>query len=236
MTCLGHKEATVNNILTLKECSPIIGAEVMSFRDEKDLLLKWQRLLRTTDPDIIIGYNISNFDLPYLVNRARKLKIEGDFEFWGRIRSSRLKMRDSQFSSKAYGTHEYKEITVEGRVQFDLMLSIQRDHKLSSYSLNSVSAHFLDEQKEDVHHSIITDLQNGNPDSRRRLAVYCIKVRCDMHGWGDDGGLGCLPPSETDRSTDVHVQLHGDGQSYRGALQLPPHQVPTQTQSCSCIL
>lgn len=33
------------------------------------------------------------------------------------------------------------------------------------------------EQKEDVHHSIITDLQNGTAESRRRLAVYCLKVR-----------------------------------------------------------
>ena len=46
---------------------------------------------------------------------------------------------------------------------------------LSSYTLNAVSAHFLGEQKEDVHHSCITDLQNGNDDSRRRLAVYCLK-------------------------------------------------------------
>lgn len=31
------------------------------------------------------------------------------------------KMRDARFSSKAYGTHEYKEIMIEGRVQFDLL-------------------------------------------------------------------------------------------------------------------
>ena len=31
-------------------------------------------------------------------------------------------------------------------------------------------------QKEDVHHSIISDLQNGNAETRRRLAVYCLKV------------------------------------------------------------
>ncbi|CAG8847973.1 30011_t:CDS:2, partial [Racocetra persica] len=52
---------------------------------------------------------------------------------------------------------------------------MQRDHRLRSYTLNSVCAHFLGEQKEDVHHSIITDLQNGNPESRRRLAIYCLK-------------------------------------------------------------
>lgn len=53
---------------------------------------------------------------------------------------------------------------------------MQRDYKLRSYSLNSVCAHFLGEQKEDVHHSVITDLQNGTDESRRRLAVYCLKV------------------------------------------------------------
>ncbi|RHZ51264.1 hypothetical protein Glove_481g90 [Diversispora epigaea] len=52
---------------------------------------------------------------------------------------------------------------------------MQREHKLRSYSLNSVCAHFLGEQKEEVHHSIITDLQNGNDETRRRLAIYCLK-------------------------------------------------------------
>lgn len=44
----------------------------------------------------------------------------------------------------------------------DAMILIQRDYKLRSYSLNAVSQHFLGEQKEDVAHSIISDLQMGN--------------------------------------------------------------------------
>lgn len=87
----------------------------------------------------------------------------------------RCKVRDARFSSKAYGTHEYKEIGIEGRVQFDLLQAIRRDHNLSSYSLNSVSAHFLGEQKEDVHHSDISRLQDGSAETRRRLAIYCLK-------------------------------------------------------------
>ena len=43
--------------------------------------------------------------------------------------------------------------------QFDLLLILVRDHKLRSYTLNAVSFHFLGEQKEDVHHSVISDLQ-----------------------------------------------------------------------------
>eukprot|EP00878_Enallax_costatus_P041293 GHUV01047949.1.p1 GENE.GHUV01047949.1~~GHUV01047949.1.p1 ORF type:complete len:108 (-),score=29.56 GHUV01047949.1:114-437(-) len=48
-------------------------------------------------------------------------------------------MKDTTFSSKAYGTHEYKDLTIEGRVQFDVYMALQRDHKLSSYTLNAVS-------------------------------------------------------------------------------------------------
>ena len=166
------------NILTLKSCAPIVGAEVMSFESEKDMLLRWRDLLIKADADIIIGYNIMNFDLPYLIDRAETLKVP-EFMHWGRIKTNKLRMRDTQFSSKAHGTRNYKEITIEGRVQLDMLMLIQRDYKLSSYSLNSVSAHFLGEQKEDVHHSAIADLQNGNEETRRRLAVYCLKVRLD---------------------------------------------------------
>jgi len=174
VTVQGDKSPVVKNILTLNDCAQIIGAEVMSFNTERELLNRWRDLVVETDPDIIIGYNICNFDLPYLLNRATALNLK-DFPYWGRMRRRAIQMKDAQFSSKAYGTHDYKEITCEGRTQFDLLTAIQRDHKLSSYSLNAVSAHFLGEQKEDVHHSIISDLQAGNAESRRRLAVYCLK-------------------------------------------------------------
>jgi len=36
-------------------------------------------------------------------------------------------------------------------------------------------ADIAEEQKEDVHHSLITELQNSGPEARRRLAVYCLK-------------------------------------------------------------
>ena len=43
---------------------------------------------------------------------------------------------------------------------------MQREYKLHSYSLNAVCAKYLGEQKEDVHHSIISGLQ---PTLRRHL-------------------------------------------------------------------
>lgn len=86
-------------------------------------------------------------------------------------------VKDTHFSSKAFGQRDSKETPLDGRLQIDILQYMQREHKLRSYTLNSVCAQFLGEQKEDVHHSVITELQNGTPESRRRLAVYCLKVR-----------------------------------------------------------
>ncbi|KAJ4897320.1 DNA polymerase delta catalytic subunit [Raphanus sativus] len=174
VTLQGEDQPFIRNVMTLNSCAPIVGVDVMSFETERKVLLAWKDFVRDVDPDIIIGYNICKFDLPYLIERAAALGIE-EFPLLGRVKNSRVRMRDSTFSSRQQGTRESKETTIEGRFQFDLFQAIHRDHKLSSYSLNSVSAHFLSEQKEDVHHSIITDLQNGNAETRRRLAVYCLK-------------------------------------------------------------
>ena len=174
MTCQGDDKPIIKAIWTLDTCAPIVGSDVLSFKDERELLRSWGKFLRSTDPDLLIGYNIVNFDFPYLINRAATLGVE-DFPYWGRMIGSKLRMKDTTFSSKAYGTRDSKEITIEGRVQFDLLQAVQRDHKLSSYSLNAVSAHFLGEQKEDVHHSAISELQAGTAETRRRLAVYCLK-------------------------------------------------------------
>lgn len=59
------------------------------------------------DPDIITGYNITNFDIPYLLNRATALKM-GRFAMLGRIRNESATIKKSTFSSKAYGTRENK--------------------------------------------------------------------------------------------------------------------------------
>jgi hypothetical protein len=55
---------------------------------------------------------------------------------------------------------------------FSCLLSIELNVHLGLSLLMSLCLM----QKEDVHHSIISDLQNGNAETRRRLAVYCLKV------------------------------------------------------------
>jgi len=170
----GDKDPFIRNIFTLNTCSQIVGSQVLCYQKEDQLLTAWSDFVREVDPDIITGYNIQNFDLAYLINRARTLKADL-FPYLGRLKNVKTTERRVVLQSKQMGRRENKQINIEGRVIFDLLLVLVRDYKLRSYTLNAVSFYFLQEQKEDVHHSIISDLQNGNDQTRRRLAVYCLK-------------------------------------------------------------
>ncbi|XP_046672164.1 DNA polymerase delta catalytic subunit isoform X1 [Homalodisca vitripennis] len=170
----GESEPFVRNVFTLDTCAAIVGCQVLSHDKEVDMLEKWAEFVREVDPDLFTGYNINNFDFPYLINRANHLKAK-NFTFLGRIKNIRSVIKEQVLQSKQMGRRENKHVNFEGRVPFDLLLCLLRDYKLRSYTLNAVSYHFLQEQKEDVHHNIISDLQNGTPQTRRRLAVYCLK-------------------------------------------------------------
>lgn len=170
----GARKPFIRNVFTVDTCSPITGSQVFPHEKEADMLRHWRDFIVEVDPDIIIGYNTTNFDIPYLINRAKALKIN-NFPYFGRLMNVKQEIKSSVFSSKAYGTRESMDVNIDGRLQLDLLQFVQREYKLRSYTLNAVSANFLGEQKEDVHHSIISDLFKGDAETRRRLAVYCLK-------------------------------------------------------------
>jgi DNA polymerase delta subunit 1 len=174
VTRTGEEKPFVRNVFCLDTCSLIVNTQVFEFDAEEKMLMAWRDFLETVDPDVIIGYNIANFDFPYLLDRAKHLKV-AKFPYWSRLRNIQSQAKDTNFSSKQMGNRDTKATNTNGRLQLDLLQLVQRDHQLRSYTLNSVCAEFLNEQKEDVHHTMITELFNGTPESRRRLAVYCLK-------------------------------------------------------------
>ena len=174
VTRYGEAKPFVRNVFCLDTCSLIVNTQILEFDAEEKMLMAWRDFLEKVDPDVIIGYNIANFDFPYLLDRAKHLKCT-KFPYWTRTKSLQSQAIATNFSSKQMGNRDTKATNTNGRIQLDLLQLIQRDHQLRSYTLNSVCAHFLGEQKEDVHHTMITELFNGTPESRRRLAVYCLK-------------------------------------------------------------
>lgn len=167
------KEEQTRTIFCLKETAPISGADVRWFDDEREMLMAWSEFITKENPDILTGYNIKGYDFPYLNERAEALQIK---EF-GRIGRSDALFRvvNKQQSSNNFGAFDTKEVYIDGRIVLDMLHIVRREHKLRSYSLNAVSLHFLNEQKEDVPYSSMNSLQNGDAETRRRIASYCLR-------------------------------------------------------------
>ena len=147
-----------------------------SFEKEEDLLEAFAKYLIKTDPDIITGYNIFGFDLEFLMKRMRILPVTPTACFWTRLKNRSVQLVEKTLSSSALGSNQLKMVPMVGRYVFDLFQDIKREHKLESYSLNSVSKHFLKDQKNDMPvREIFRRYMDGDPSELGEVAAYCIK-------------------------------------------------------------
>ena len=72
-----------NNVRILPNCQidcpslslQLTASDQLAFQNEGDLLAAWGDFFRIVDANVVTGYNIINFDLPYLLDRAKKLKV-----------------------------------------------------------------------------------------------------------------------------------------------------------------
>jgi DNA polymerase elongation subunit (family B) len=150
--------------------------EVYVFTSETRMLLAFSAFVRALQPDMSTGYNVEGFDFTYLLNRARRLGVHDEFAMMCRSETGLLRSQERSFSSRAHGTHVYREIAGDGMFVFDLFQAFKRStqYKLRSYTLEYVSMKFLDDRKDDVSYSAINRLQT-TPEGRYTLMHYCIK-------------------------------------------------------------
>ena len=138
---------------------PCVGAQ--DFPTEKALLEEFIRIIEEYDPDVITGYNINNFDLPYILERMKRNNVRPVF---GRC-------AQKQVISRKLGPR-YK-VSISGRVVFDSFEVVKKDFSLQRYSLEYVARKLLNEKKVNVRHSEIDKLWAGSQKDRERLAEYC---------------------------------------------------------------
>lgn len=69
------------------------------------MLQDFQKLIMTYDPDFIVGYNMVNFDLKYILERAKKLKMN-NYGYFGRNTRLISKITKGKFNSKIMGMRE----------------------------------------------------------------------------------------------------------------------------------
>ena len=71
-----------------------------------------------------------------------ELDIVDDLGTLGRMRNKELFLEEKNLSSSALGDNILTYLSMEGRVQMDLLKVIQKDHKLVSYKLDNVGREF----------------------------------------------------------------------------------------------
>lgn len=113
----------------------------ISSENEKELLQEFVKIVKERDPDVLEGYNIFRFDLPFIEMRAKKHKVKLSL---GRDNSN-IKKRNSRFSA-AERTINYTRYDIFGRHVVDIYYLVQlydvvhRD--LDGYGLKEVARHF----------------------------------------------------------------------------------------------
>jgi DNA polymerase, archaea type len=108
---------------------------------ERNALRRLTALIKERDPDVIEGHNLFRFDLPYLVDRAKKLKTKLD---WGRS-GCFLRSRPSRLQI-AEKTIDYPKFTIGGRHFVDTFLLAQfydvGMRSLAGFERTDVARHF----------------------------------------------------------------------------------------------
>ena len=152
-------------------------ADSESFPTERKMLERFAEYIRDElDPDIVTGWNIFGFDLEYLYTRTVLAGCADTSYVWGRMKDTPVELVTKVLASSALGSNTLKMVPMKGRYVFDMFQDIKREHKLESYSLNAVSAHFLKDQKIDMPiREMFTRFREGDPKKLGEVAEYCLK-------------------------------------------------------------
>jgi DNA polymerase, archaea type len=140
------------------------GENVKGVPTEKEMLEEFVKMIDEYDPDVVTGYNINNFDLPYLTERLKQNKIPLSI---GRS--------DKPMFGRTTGINF--EFTIPGRIVFDPYQILKKDPwlKFHKYDLNTVAKKMLGEQKHDVEYGEMLSLWTGSRENLGRFVEYARK-------------------------------------------------------------
>ena len=125
----GDEESQMRNfLLSLGDPDEKIVGEnttVIRFESEYNLLLGFTEFINKHAPNIISGYNILGFDVPYMIERA---KVNYCFDVYNNQGFLDAHANEStiKWTSSAYGTQEFQFLDAEGRLFIDLLPLVKR--------------------------------------------------------------------------------------------------------------
>ena len=142
--------------------------ETIVFKNEKDMLEEFVKIIETFDPDILVGYNINNFDIPYIFERLKACKVSRALG----------KCKRKEMNCRKIGIRFRNSLT--GRFVVDVYDLIKESVgkgllRLKRYALGDVSKELIGEEKVDISHGEIGKYWNGNEDQVEKLIEYARK-------------------------------------------------------------
>ncbi|WP_338902885.1 3'-5' exonuclease [Salinibaculum marinum] len=142
---------------------PDFEADVRRFDTEEAMLDAFIGYVEDTDPDVLTGWNFTDFDAPYLLDRLEELDGDTDHD----LDIDRLSRVNEVWRSDWQGPD------IKGRVVFDLLYAYQRTQftELDSYRLDAVGEQELGVGKE-RYTGDIGDLWEQDPE---RLLEYNLR-------------------------------------------------------------
>lgn len=159
-----------NTLVLVAKNGKKVSNDVRTFNSENEMLQEFLKIIDDYDPDVLVGYNINNFDLPYISSRLKKNRLNRAI---GRCTTKPLIVQK-------IGENRFRN-SIVGRIIADPYAMIREMVKrgffvgLKRFGLGDVSKFFLSEEKIDVSHSEISKYWNGNEQEFRKLIDYARK-------------------------------------------------------------
>ncbi len=154
-----------SGVLTTK---PINRPFVEVCKTEKDMIKRFMNIVSEKNIDIVAGYNSANFDIRYMLERARALKMDFNLNrFEGDTKIERHGLVD--------------KVKIAGRVHVDVYLvtrfaalvsAAEHIMRLNSYTLKNVYEAISKEKKIVVEKADIWKIWDGSDADRELLAEY----------------------------------------------------------------
>lgn len=153
-----------NSIVLVAKPVSGAGPDVEPLQNEESMFKRFFEILRDYDPDILVGYNINDFDIPYIGDRIKFLASSGITIDSGSGRDGR------PISYRKIGIMTLVSMT--GRVVVDVLPLIRSQFSLKRYTLRNVSKELLDREKLDVPPSEMEDHWNDEGEKLLKFIDY----------------------------------------------------------------
>jgi DNA polymerase, archaea type len=143
---------------------------------EEEMLRTLGERIADLDPDVLEGHNLFNFDLEYIVARARMHRVK---LHWGRD-GSQPRVRTSRFTV-AERIIDYTRMDIFGRHIVDTMFLLQyydvTARELESYGLKSAALHFglSDKDRTYIDHEKIQWTYENDPEALKRYNLDDVR-------------------------------------------------------------